>query len=115
MKIELQSVFPEKSGQHCDTSWGVPKVHGTAHTSSEILSLATTQFTDTNALGAGHKPNVKDLQHSTNRKDKFMCISKYQCITTETQIYYSSTKLFLVETRALGKTEQGSQWLKFRQ
>ena len=75
---ELQRAFPEKSGQQGDTPWGVPKVHGTAHTSSEILSFATTTpFTDTNVFDAGHKPNVKDLQHSTNRKDQFMCISKY--------------------------------------
>ena len=53
---------------------------GCAGTSSEILSFATTPFTDTNAfegIEAGHKPNVKDLQHSTNRKDQFTCISKY--------------------------------------
>ena len=43
-------VFPEKSGQQGDTPWGVPKVHCTAHTSSEIFSLATTPFTNTNVL-----------------------------------------------------------------
>ena len=48
-----------------------------ASTSSEILSFSTTPFADTHAFEAGHKPNVKDLQHSTNRKDQFTCISKY--------------------------------------
>ena len=82
MKIELQLIFPKKSGQQEDIPWGVQKVHGTAHTSSDILSFATTPFTDANVFEAGHRPNAKDLQHSTNRKDQLMCISKYHVMST---------------------------------
>lgn len=77
MSIELQRVFPEKSGQVGDKPWGFPKMHAPVHTASEILSCATTPFTDTNVFEAGHKPNVKSLQHKTNRKDQFMSISKF--------------------------------------
>ena len=56
-----------------------PKIRGTVHTSSEILSCDTqaTPFTDTNVFEAGHWPNVKDLEYRTNRKDQFMYILKH--------------------------------------
>ena len=73
----LQYVFPKQLDQQGDTPSGVPKIHGTAHTSSEILSYATTPFTNTNVFEAGHWPNVKDLEYRTNRKDQFMCILKH--------------------------------------
>ena len=67
----------KKSGHQGDTPWGVPKIHGTARTSSEILSFVTTPFADTNVFEAGRRPNVKYLQDSTNRKDQFVCVSWY--------------------------------------
>ena len=77
MKRLLQLHFPEKSGEKSAAPWNFPKMHGPDHTSSEILSFASTAFTETQVFEAGHKPNVKALANLTNRKDQFYCIAHH--------------------------------------
>ena len=75
MKEELQRVFPDKSGE--TARWNFPKMHSVNHKASEIATSASTLFTDTSMLEAGHKPNIKDLSGNSNGKDQFMIISKF--------------------------------------
>ena len=70
MKRELQRVFTEKN-------WKFPKFHSPNHKSAEILTFASSPYTETAMFEGGHKPNIKDLSVNSNGKDQFMIISKF--------------------------------------
>ena len=108
MSSELQRFFPGKSGQVGENPWCFPKMHAPVHTSSEILTFATTPFTDTNVFEAGHKPNVKSLQHITNRKDQFMCISKFHDRGTNLLKLNQAVSRRTKQLAALSKGDDGS-------
>ena len=75
MKRELQRVFPEKSGELM--RWNFPKMHAPDHKAAEIVTFASTLYTDTSMFEAGHRPNIKALSGNSNGKDQFMIISRF--------------------------------------
>ena len=75
MKRALQRVFPDKSGQI--SQWNFPKMHAPDHKASEIVTFATSLYTETSMLEAGHKPLIKALSGNSNGKDQFMIISRF--------------------------------------
>ena len=70
MKRELKRVFPEKN-------WKFPKFHAPNHKSTEILTFASTPYTETAMFETTHKPNIKDLSGNSNGRDQFMIVSKF--------------------------------------
>ena len=73
MKGELQRVFPEKTGEVA--AWNFPKMHSTEKTGPQIMTFATTPFTDTNTFEAAHRPNIKAYSGNSNGKDQYKIIA----------------------------------------
>jgi hypothetical protein len=73
MKRELQRVFPEKTGEI--SKWNFPKMHSPEKTGPQIVTFATTPFTDTNMFEAAHKTNIKAFSGNSNGKDQYKIIA----------------------------------------
>ena len=84
MKGELQRVFPDKTGEVA--KWNFPKMHSPEKTGPQIITFATTPYTDTSMFEGAHKQNIKAFSGNSNGKDQYRIIAGHHdrtsCLTT---------------------------------
>ena len=105
---KLQNVISQKNLVKIGSSVEFSKSRGPDHTSSEILSFASTAFTETQVFESGHKPNVKNLAKLTNRKDQFYCTAHHHDRTAHLS-KIMITQAVAQHTKALARTRQDGE------